>query len=52
MYYPIKNELKWLINQRPIACEVDDYKEDGIIFLIENGEIVGMGKEKDDAHRK
>lgn len=50
--YPLRGEMKWFVNNRPVSYEVDDYREDGLIFLIEDGEIVAMGREIDDADRE
>ena len=52
MFYPVRGEMKWFVNERPVVCEKEDYEKDGVIFLIEDGQIVGMGKETDDADRK
>lgn len=43
--YELKGVMKDLINQREVYHEVEEYEDDGIIFLIEDGEIKGMGKE-------
>lgn len=44
--------MKWFVNHRPVEDEVKDYNEHGIIFLVEDGEIVAIGREKDDADRE
>lgn len=45
MFYELNGLIKDLINKREVYHEVEEYEDDGIIFLIEDGEIKGMGKE-------
>lgn len=43
--YELNGVVKDLINQREVYHEVEEYEEEGIIFLVEDGEIKAMGKE-------
>ena len=45
MYYKINGALKELANAVSVFDLAEQFEKHGIIFLLEDGEITGIGKE-------
>ena len=48
MYFTVFGKFKELLNQRDVIFNKEEYEKYGYIFLIEDGEIKGLGVEDAD----
>ena len=49
--YPVKGQLKEVLNKMSVERLAEDYRDKGIYFVAEDGEINRVGKETQSADR-